>query len=103
MHRYGPAYEAAALYCVTSRNNTGKATKSRKRGEDDEPDMEQRMDLHELAEASTEFTYLELKQVLPHVMETVDKMDQGNSKGNQDESVQSKKNPAASSATTASM
>lgn len=50
--RYGPAYEAAALYCIAD-------------GE---------LQLDDLVNASTEFTRLELKQVLPFVKEMFKKL-----------------------------
>jgi hypothetical protein len=52
--RYGPAYEAAALYCVAD------------------------VALEDLVEASTVFTRLELKQVLPFVKDTYHTLKQQN-------------------------
>ncbi|GAX10309.1 hypothetical protein FisN_3Lh512 [Fistulifera solaris] len=52
--RYGPAYEAAALYCVAD------------------------VALEDLIDASTEFTRLELKQVLPFVKDTYHTLKQPN-------------------------
>ena len=54
--RYGPAYEAAALHCVADGD----------------------LQLEDLVQASTEFTRLELKQVLPFVKDAYQKLKKQN-------------------------
>jgi len=77
LQRYARAYEAAALYVVSSTpqhlagNNSNSTNRTRRNQEDDDEQEggEQRpMELDDLMDASTEFTNLELKQVLPHVV-----------------------------------
>jgi hypothetical protein len=72
LQRYRPAYEAAALFFVTTRGTSVVSGKRKVRDDDDSDEVasEQRpMDLNDLVDASTHFTYLELKQVLPNVVE----------------------------------
>jgi hypothetical protein len=77
LRRYEAAYEAAALYYVTCPASSGKtASKSRRARDDtnDEDRAQSAMTLDDLADASTEFSFLELKQVLPNVLDMGDKI-----------------------------
>lgn len=71
--RYQAAYEAAALYCVSRQTlqQQQRQDKSHAPTNDQEPALKS-LDLHDLSDASTEFTYLELKQVLPHMIKTAE-------------------------------
>ena len=72
MSRYEAAYEAAALYYVTC--DAKQKTMNEKPKSSDDQDGQRELSLHDLADASTEFRYLELREVLPHVIELGDKI-----------------------------
>lgn len=106
LRRFAAAYEAACLYVVVTKNhsktkNQGKprqsqlkSTNSRKRSREaavvadkdddeiDDPDALRNANnatlitLHDLADASSEFTYLELYQVLPEVNKLADQAEE---------------------------
>jgi hypothetical protein len=75
MNRYRAAYEAAAFFFVAQRDAKAfqRNGPSKKGGEDDEYVS---FDLQDLLTASNKFTFLELKQVLPHVQQLAQTLEQ---------------------------
>jgi len=78
MQRYGPAYEAATFYCC--QQGVGNSKSSSNRNNDTDEDAGRSLQLEDLLEASNQFTYLQLKEVLPHVKELAAKVKEHKSK-----------------------
>lgn len=70
MQRYGPAYHAAAFYHVATKGST------RSNGSLGKDSSRAALGVRDLVDASNEFTYLEVMQVLPHVTELAAKVEE---------------------------